>query len=72
MILFPKFNRHRIPLRTSQMPLSPRQYNQNKGSCEKPAGHSGSGVTMATALMVESMVYMVHNSQTQQKDERTI
>jgi len=54
------------------MPLSPRQYNQNKGSCEKPAGHSGTGVTMATALMVESMVYMVHNSQTQQKDERTI
>ena len=72
MILYPNFNRHRIPFRTSQMPLSPRQYNQNKVSCEKPADHSGSGVSMATALMVESMVYMVHNSQTQQKDERTI
>ena len=72
MNAFPKFNRHHILLSTGQMPLLPRQYNQKKGPCEKPAGHSGSGVTMATALMVESMVYMVHNSQTQQKDERTI
>lgn len=52
------------------MPLSPRQYNQKKGPCEKPAGHSGSGISMATALMVESIVYMVHNSQTLQKGER--
>lgn len=70
MIVFPKFNRHRILLMTSQMPLSPRQYNQKKGPCEKPAGHSGSGISMATALMVESIVYMVHNSQTLQKGER--
>jgi len=70
MIVFPKFNRHQILLRIGQMPLSPRQYNQNKGSCEKPTGHSGSGVSMATALMVESMVYMVHNSQALQKGER--
>jgi len=52
------------------MPLTPRQYNQKKGSCEKHAGHSGSGVSIATALMVESMVYMVHNSQALQKGER--
>jgi predicted alternative tryptophan synthase beta-subunit len=70
MIVFPKFNRHRILLRTTQMPLSPRQYNQKKGPCEKPAGHLGSGISMATALMVESMVYMVHNSQALQKGER--
>jgi predicted alternative tryptophan synthase beta-subunit len=70
MIVFPKFNRHQILLRIGQMPLSPRQYNQKKGSCEKPAGHSGSGISMATALMVESMVYMVHNSQALQKGER--
>ena len=70
MIVFPKFNRHRILLRTTQMPLSPRQYNQKKGPCEKPAGHSGSGISMATALMVETMVYMVHNSQALQKGER--
>lgn len=70
MFLFPKFNRHRILLRTTQMPLSPRQYNQKKGPCEKPAGNLGSGISMATALMVESMVYMVHNSQALQKGER--
>lgn len=70
MIVFPKFNRHQILLRTGQMPLLPRQFNQKKSSCEKPAGHSESGVSMATALMVESMVYMVHNSQALQKGER--
>ena len=70
MIVFPKSNRHRILLRTTQMPLSPRQYNQKKGPYEKPAGHLGSGISMATALMVESMVYMVHNSQALQKGER--
>jgi len=52
------------------MPLSPRQYHQEKGLRDKPADHSQNGVSMATALMVESMVHMVHNCQALQKGAR--
>ncbi len=70
MIVFSHFNSHLIPFRTSQMPLSPRQYHQDSSHAEKSAGHSRNGVSVAMALMVETMVHMVHNSQALQKVSR--
>jgi hypothetical protein len=49
------------------MPLMPRQYHKEMSPREKPLNHSANGVSMAMALMVESMVHMVHNAQALQK-----
>jgi hypothetical protein len=51
----------------NQMPLMPRQYHKEMSPREKPLNHSANGVSMAMALMVESMVHMVHNAQALQK-----
>lgn len=52
------------------MPLSPNTNQREKANHTKPADSSLNGLSMAMALMVESMVNMVQNSQALEKNIR--
>jgi len=49
------------------MPLLPHKYKREKIQREKLLDHSADGVSTAMALMVDSLVHMVRNSQSVHK-----